>query len=103
MYCFIEPKCVFLNALQQGAGCIFTVVPQDIIGVHSWHRVFPANSVSVCKDSDCWRGDVGDLPLGVEHNDLATEMEKNMQIVQIYLCYFFSGCANSLAVYAQNS
>ena len=29
--------------------------------------------------------------------------EKNVQILQIYLCYFFSGCANILAVYAQTS
>ena len=28
---------------------------------------------------------------------------KNVQILQIYLCYFFSGCANILSVYAQTS
>ena len=32
-----------------------------------------------------------------------TQRWKNVQILQIYLCYFFSGCANFLAVCVQTS
>ena len=32
-----------------------------------------------------------------------TQRWKNVQILQIYLCYFFFGCANFLAVHTQIS
>ena len=46
------------------------------------------------------------LPLVDSFSDVVTASRqrwKNVQILQIYLCFFWGGCANILAVYAQTN